>query len=187
MQSSGCHQLSSDFSEAWFSRPFFCGLRQLLSPGCWLFIFQVTTWFTIFLLIIFKKHLQASEWPRQCGKVHLFLCCIFPTESLRIRVGNGLRRSNFLCIFFCSAGLLIATQFAVSWYTLFLKYLYDGMWQVKDSSFVLGGWLCSLIYPNALFGPKTCCEGNGTGRTKSAVSSAIFCLFHSLSVCLPLF
>lgn len=29
------------------------------------------------------------------------------------------------------------TQFAVCWYIPLLKYLYDGMWQVKDSSFVL--------------------------------------------------
>ena len=69
---------------------------------------------------------------------------------MRIRVGNGLRRSDFLCVFFCSAGLLVRTQFGVCWYTLLLKYLYDGIWQVKDSSFVLGGWLCSLIYANTL-------------------------------------
>lgn len=46
------------------------------------------------------------------------------------------------------------TQFAVCWYTLLLKYLYDGMWQVKDSLFPLGGWLCSLIYPNAFLALK---------------------------------
>lgn len=53
-------------------------------------------------------------------------------------VRNGLRRSKVLCVFFCSSGLLIVTQSTDGWYTLLLKYLYDGMWQVKDSLFVWG-------------------------------------------------
>lgn len=73
----------------------------------------------------------------------------------------------------------MATQFAVCWYTLLLKYLYDGMWQVKDSSFPLGGWLCSLIYLNALFAPKIHYKGKGTARTRRALTCIVFCLSYS--------
>lgn len=48
-----------------------------------------------------------------------------------------------------------------------------GVWQVKGSSFVLGGWLCGLVYANALVGPKIRCKGNGTERSKKAVTCAV--------------
>lgn len=103
-------------------------------------------------------------------------------ESWRMRVRNGLGRSAFLCVCFCSAGLLIVTQFAVCWYILLLKYLRDGTWQVKDS-LSLGGQLCSLVYPNALFGSKMHCKGDGTGRIKS---SHLFNFLPSLfNQCIP--
>lgn len=52
-----------------------------------------------------------------------------------------------------------------------------GVWQVKDSSFVLGGWLCSLVHPNASVGPEIHCKGNGTGRSKRAVTCAVLFFF----------
>lgn len=66
------------------------------------------------LIYCFCSHLfqeaSAGWWvTRQCATVHLFLSCIFRTNSLRIRVGNGLRRRNFPCALLLW-GLLIVTQ-----------------------------------------------------------------------------
>lgn len=52
-----------------------------------------------------------------------------------------------------------------------------GVWQVKDPSFVLGGWLCSVVHANALVGPKMNCKGNGTGRSKREVTCAVLVFF----------
>lgn len=100
-----------------------------------------------------------------------------------MRVRNGLGRSAFLCVCFCSAGLLIVTQFAVCWYILLLKYLRDGTWQVKDS-LSLGD--SSVVWSIQMLCLALKCIVREMGQEESrVVTCSIFYLPYSINVFLP--